>query len=801
LPARQGSGARSARRGPAGRPKQPPAHGGSARQPSPPPAQQNTARPTAQQNPARPPAHQLTDLQPGPPPAHQSPGRKPTRARAHRSRGHKAARAEAHRGSARQPGRRPNRSPGRRPAHRPPTRGIGLQGRRRAFAVLLLLGGAFAAITIKLLVIQGVDSASYLAAGGSEWEQSVTLPAERGSILDRNGDELAMSLPQTTIYADPHQVADPFGESEALAPILKMKAQVLQSLMTEERGFVYLARTVDDATAARVAALNLAGIYSLKEPKPFYPAGQLALPILGSVGTDGTGLGGLEYKYNAILAGRSGRSVDQIDPSGHPIPGGGQGYRAPEAGDDLVLSLDEPLQYETEQALAQAIVAARAKAGIALLMNSKTGQILADAQLTMPSRGNTLPPAVPVNVATAAASTPASSAQPVEAPSATAFTRVYEPGSVNKLITISAALQAGVIKPTDVFTIPDSYQVAGTTFHDAESHPVEHWNVTDILTNSSNIGTIQIAGRLGKDNLLHYIKQYGLGSVTDVGMPGESAGLLPPYWSGTSIADVPIGQGIAVTAIQMIAAYNTIANGGVYVPPRLVDATIDAAGHAHPIPAAPTHRVVSTQVARQMTTMLDEVVQVGTGRAANLDPYTVAGKTGTALVPVKGGYEGGHYVASFAGFVPAEDPQITGMVVIDDTPDYGAAASAPTFATIARDALHEFNIPPMPKQPPAPGVPLATSQNATAAGDVAGTPLPGLVNPPTAEPTQPATLTKPTTPRPANQASGRTPDGTTPAEPTGTTISRGTAGRVEAAQQEGPPGTVPVRTQSIPLRG
>jgi cell division protein FtsI (penicillin-binding protein 3) len=698
------------------------------------------ARPRTRRNTAAPAAGQLPRDEQLPP---DQPARPETARRARPRRRDQGGK------KTRPPGRPTSFGNPRRPSR--PTdvgghRRLGSYGRRRAFTILLALGGAFAAISIKLLVIQGISSTQYLAAGGSEWEQTITLPGERGSILDRSGDELAMSVPQTTIYADPHQVADPVSESDALAPILRIKAAVLRGLMTRNSGFEYLARTVNDATAAKVAKLNLAGIYSLKEPKRFYPAGQLALPILGMVGTDGTGLGGLEYKYNSILAGRAGKSVDQIDPSGHPIPGGVQDYHAPVAGDDLVLSLDEALQYEAEQALAQAIVAARAKAGIALLMNSRTGEILADAQLTMPAPGNVLPPAVPVNVATASGS--AASSQPVEAPSASAFTRVYEPGSVNKLITISAALQAGVIKPSSMFSIPDSYRVADTTFHDAESHGLEHWTVTDILTNSSNIGTIQIGQRLGKDNLLHYIEDFGLGSVTDIGMPGESAGLLPTYWSGTSIADVPIGQGIAVTAVQMLAAYNTIANGGVYVPPRLVDATIDSTGREHPIPVAPTHRVVSNAVAREMTTMLDEVVRVGTGRAANLDPYTVAGKTGTALVPVKGGYEGGHYVASFAGFVPSENPQITGMVVIDDTPDYGAAASAPTFATIARDALHEFNIPPMPKQPPAPGVPLATSQTATAAGDVAGTPLPGLASPPTAA-TPPPTSTATTVAPPA----------------------------------------------------
>lgn len=674
---------------------------------------------------------------------------------------------------------RPRQPPGGRPITRARgarVRGLGPTGRTRAFGVLALLAVAFVVIAARLVAIQGVDSGRYLALGGSEWEQTVVLQGERGSILDRNGNELAMSIPQTTIYADPHQVTDPLSEAASLAPVLGLPAATLQDDLTEDSGFVYLAHTVPDATAAAVTKLNLAGIYELQEPKRFYPAGQLASPLLGTVGTGGEGLGGLEYMYNSLLSGQPGKLIEETDPAGNQLPGGLQQYVAPVAGQDLVLSIDEPLQYDAEQALAQAIVAAGAQSGVALLMDSKTGQILADAQLTMPGSGNTEPPAVPVRVAGPNGTLTAVQAQPVEAPSASSFTQVYEPGSVNKLITISAALQTGAIKPSDVFTIPDTYEVAGTTFHDAENHPTEHWDVTDILANSSNIGTIQIAQRLGESNLLRYIHDYGLGSVTDIGFPGESAGLLPTYWSGTSIADVPIGQGIAVTAVQMLAAYNTIANDGVYVPPRLVDGTIDAQGHEHLLPLAATHRVVSPTVASQMTTMLEQVVQVGTGTAANLDPYTVAGKTGTALVPSpQGGYEAGHYVASFAGFVPAEDPQITGMVVIDNTPDYGAQASAPTFATIARDALRELSIPPLPKKPPAAGVPLTNTQSATGAGEVAGTPIPGLSTPPSVVP---ATTTTTTAPRgtPGSSTTNATAS-TTTAPPTSVAPP---AGRPEA---------------------
>ncbi len=646
--------------------------------------------------------------------------------------------------------------------------------------MLLMTTVAFTVICVKLVSIQGVNSASYLATGGSEWEQTITLPGERGAILDRNGNELAMSMPQTTIYADPAQVTDPARESAQLAPILGIAASTLQPEMTGRTTFVYLARAIPDGPAKRVAALHLAGVYSLSEPRRFYPAGSLAGPLIGQVGIDGTGLSGLEYEYNALLTGRTGKETEQIDPQGQLVPGGVQDYQAPVAGQDLVLSLDEPLQYQAEQALAQALVAANAKRGIALLMDTQTGEILADAELSMPTAGSNQPQAVPISIPSPSGR--GVQAQPVESPTATSLTDVYEPGSVNKLITISAALQQHVIVPSNVFTIPNSYSVAGTVFHDAEPHATEHWTVTDILANSSNIGTIQISQRLGRTQLMKYISAYGLGAESPIQFPGESAGLLPSYWSGTSIADVPIGQGIAVTAVQMLAAYNTVANGGVYVPPRLVDATIDGQGHEHPVPTGPSRRIVSTRVANEMTTMLDEVVRVGTGTAANLDPYTVAGKTGTALVPSpQGGYEPGHYVASFAGFAPAEKPQLTAMIVVDDTADYGAAASAPTFAKIMRAALQEMDIRPMPKEPPAPGVPLATTASATGAGEVAGTPLPGLgapasvpssSTPPTPTPTSgPVSSTNPASPTGPTSTSSSVPAVTTPAT-TGASRSR-----------------------------
>jgi cell division protein FtsI (penicillin-binding protein 3) len=608
---------------------------------------------------------------------------------------------------------------------------------------MLVMVACLGGILARLLLVQGVDAAKYQADGRSEYVHEISFLGERGAILDRNGDELAMSVPMTTVYADPYQVSDPLAEARALAPALGTPVATLRAQLSEASGFVYLARAVPDAIAAKVEKLvdagALAGVYTMQEPKRFDPVSQLASPLVGMVGTDGQGLSGLEYKYNALLEGKPGRLVEDMDPAGGQIPGGLQEYQAPVRGDDLVLSIDEPLQYETEEALARAIVAAQAQSGMALIMNSRTGELLAVAELTMPKPSEPVtmsePPALPVwfvppttsPPGPGAAKTDVAASQPVEAPTASAFTDVYEPGSVEKLVTISAALNSGAISPTDYFSVPNAYVVDGSTFSDAWSHPTLEWTASNILAHSSDIGSIEIAQRLGMSNLLPYIHAFGIGEKTDVDFPGESAGLVPgpSEWSGTTIATVPIGQGLAVTAVQMLAVYNTIANLGTYIPPKLADGYIDADGMEHLFPPAPTHRVVSTLVAREMTSMLEGVVRVGTGLAASLEPYTVAGKTGTALVPSpQGGYIANDFVSSFVGFVPAEDPAITAMVVVEGTHQYGAEASAPVFAMIARDALQELGIPPHKPLPPIPGVPLATPYGGE--GEAAGGPLPGL---------------------------------------------------------------------------
>jgi cell division protein FtsI (penicillin-binding protein 3) len=606
----------------------------------------------------------------------------------------------------------------------------------------VVISACLGAVLVRLFFVQGIDAARYQKEADAYYLRTVSYPAERGAILDRNGNELALSISMTTVVADPYYVTNPRSEAAILSPLLDRPERVLQNELSEPSAFVYLAHTVPDAVASKVKTLIkeglLPGVSTVPEPKRFYPAGQLAAPLLGFVGADGQGLAGLEYKYNRLLEGKPGQLVMDADPAGYQVPGGIRDYEPPVRGDDLVLSIDEPLQYETEEALARAIVAAQAQSGMALVMSSRTGELLAVAQLTMPSRANPATlrerPALPllfVPPSSGAKAPPLkelAAEQPVEATSATAFTTVYEPGSVEKLVTISGALASGAVKASSTFSIPDAYDVAGTYITDAWQHPTLHWSVPNILAHSSDIGTVEIAQRMGLATLLSYVHAFGIGKASYVDFPGESAGLVPgpSQWSGTTIATVPIGQGLAVTAIQMLDAYNTIANGGLYVPPRLVEGYIGSRGQERLFPTPKPHRVVSARVAAEVTDMLEDVVRVGTGQAADLSPYTVAGKTGTGLVPLPNGsgYYSNYFDSSFAGFVPAEDPAITAMVVVQGTHEYGAEASAPVFAMIARDALEELGVPPHRPEAQVPGVPAATPYGAE--GEAAGPALPGL---------------------------------------------------------------------------
>ena len=573
---------------------------------------------------------------------------------------------------------------------------------------------AFTVVAARLVMIQAVSPGTYAAVGQSQRLRNVVLPAGRGAIFDRNGRELAMSIPQQTVWANPHLVTDPIGAARTLAPVVGVDEDLLRDRLSRDAGFVYLARKVDDEVAKKVEALAIPGVFFVDEPKRFNPAGDLGRPLLGHVGLDNNGLDGLELQYEKAMRGTPGELRVERDPYGQEIAAGERNLTPAQPGDDLILTIDRSLQYETEKSLAAEIVTANAKGGTAIVMNPRTGEILAMANFTAKGDGSAPTPSM----------------------NNTAVTDVYEPGSVNKVITIAAALEEGLVEPDTTLAVPDHLRLGGHTFTDHDPHPVKQWTVTDILANSSNIGTIKIGQQLGKHRLDRYLRKFGLGSKTGLGFPGEPRGLLlePKRWSGSSIGTVPIGYGLAATALQMLQAYNTVANEGVWVAPKLVRAVVGTDGEQESTPPSATRRVVSRATAQQVTGMLTQVVKDGTGTEAAIDGYTVAGKTGTARKPFEGGYKKGAYVASFAGFVPAERPQLSAIVVLDEPfPIYGGLVSAPVFAKVSQYALRLLRIPPPPGMPQAVAEVELTDPDAARADaefDGATRPSPTVTAPP-----------------------------------------------------------------------
>jgi cell division protein FtsI (penicillin-binding protein 3) len=567
-------------------------------------------------------------------------------------------------------------------------------------AFMLML---FAVVAGRLAQLQLLDGGRYTALGESQRIRPVTLPASRGSVFDRNGNDLALSVPQKTVWADPRLVTDAQREAEVLAPVLGIGPDSLLRKLTTKSAFVYLARQVDDATAQKVKDLKLDGIAMLDESKRFNPSGQLARSVVGGVDIDNAGTAGLEQQYDTTLTGTPGELLLEQDPNGRTIAAGEHRLTPAQPGNDLVLTIDQAMQFEVERALGDQIKKMGAKGGMAVVSNPRTGEILAMASMTVPDT-------------TTGIAMPSSDNK--------AVTAVFEPGSANKIITLAAAMEEGIAQPATVLTVPDHMSIGGYDFSDHDPHPTQAMTVTDILANSSNIGTIMLGEQLGADRVDSYLHKFGFGAPTSLQFPNESGGLMLPLdgWTGSSIGSIPIGQGVAVTALQMLQAYNVIANGGVYVEPKLVAATIDKSGVRHPTDASATHRVVSTETATKVRDMMVAVVRSGTGKEAGIDGYDVAGKTGTARKPQpKGGYldEAGHphYMATFAGFVPAQDPQLSAIVVLDEPTGsiYASDTSAPVFSQVAAYALRRYEIPPPavrlePAVPPIT-VPASGAQN------------------------------------------------------------------------------------------
>ena len=571
-----------------------------------------------------------------------------------------------------------------------------MPAKHRLVALLVVMGLCFGAVVVRLAFVQGFSARRYAVFGESQRIHAVALPAERGAILDRNLGELALSTRRQTVWADPRAVKDPAATARVLAPLLETSEAVLRDRLSADASFVYLARKVEDRVAAAVKSMKVEGVGFLEEPKRIVPSEGLAAPVIGQVGLDDEGLSGLEKQYQKQLTGRAGELLVERDPGGNDIAAGLRQVTPSARGDNLVLTLDRAMQYETERALADAIVSSKAKGGMAVVMEPRTGEILAMANLQAGKNG----------------------APPVPTADNMAVTRVFEPGSTNKVVTVAAALEERVVDPAARMNVNDTLKVADVTFADAEPHAPMWWTTADIVAHSSNVGTIQIAQRLGKARIDSYLRDFGLTERTDLRFPGESGGLIPDVedWSGTSMGTIPIGQGVAVTALQMLGPYNTIANGGTYVAPSLVKATVDTDGKTHPVKPPATKRVVSEATAAEVTRMLTGVVSEGTGTAARIEGYTVAGKTGTARKPseTRSGYSD-NYMASFVGFVPAEAPRLSAIVVLDEpTPYFGGIVSAPVFSALGRFGIRHFRVPARPA--PATGPEVAAGGMPTTLG-------------------------------------------------------------------------------------
>jgi cell division protein FtsI/penicillin-binding protein 2 len=545
---------------------------------------------------------------------------------------------------------------------------------RRIRLLLALFTLVFAGTLARAVWLQGVQAGTLGRMATKQHRETIEIAAPRGTITDRTGEPLAIGEQAVSVSANPRLIRNPRRVALAVARDLGLEPNaVFERLADRTTTFVWLERKADPVAAAKLRARGLAGLGFQPEEKRSYPQGSVAAHVLGYAGTDNKGLDGLERSLDGVLAGRPGRETVVKDPFGRVIDV--VSTRAERAGGDVRLTIDHQIQSNAEAVLAETVRRWHAKAASAIVLDPRSGAVLAMA-------------VAPRFDANRFGSAPAGRRRN------RAVTDMYEPGSTFKLVTISAALSEGLVTPLTPFTLPPSIQVADRVIHEHDPRPTERLTVARILAESSNVGTVTIAKNLlGPDRLARWISRFGFGKPTGIDFPGESAGAVLPrdLWSGSTIGTVPIGQGIAVTPIQMASVYAAIGNRGVMMPPHLVD-RVDGVPRRH----GPGRRVVSRTVAAQVMTMLRGVVDEGTGTSAAVPGYTVAGKTGTANKPENGGYSTSRYVASFVGLVPATKPRLAIMVMVDEPKGaiFGGVVAAPAFQEIARFDLQYLEVPP-----------------------------------------------------------------------------------------------------------
>ncbi|MGQ9653506.1 MAG: peptidoglycan D,D-transpeptidase FtsI family protein [Thermodesulfobacteriota bacterium] len=513
------------------------------------------------------------------------------------------------------------------------------------------------------------------------YQREITLLPARGSIFDRNGDDLAISIPVDSIYARPKRVEDPVATSRKLAPLLDIDHATILNKLRQQAPFVWIKRQVVPTVSARVRALGLSGIGVLQETRRFYPNLELASHLMGFVGVDGQGMDGLEYQYDKLLRGEKSRILVDQDALGRPLASPEGLVLARKDGYHLVLTIHKEIQHIVERRLQEGVESSRSRGGMAVVMDPQTGEVLA--------------------MATAPRFNPNTYAQyPKEVLRNRCVTDTYEPGSAFKPFVVAAAIENRIWKPTDVFYCENgSYRVFDKVIHDV--HRYGHLTLRGIIQKSSNIGAAKVGLSIGAERLYSHLLGFGFGRPTGVDLPGETPGLVrPPKWAPVELANISFGQGISVNALQLTAAFAALGNDGRLMRPYVVREILDAQGNT--VERRGPQEIglaVSPETARQVTQILKAVVsQEGTGAQAALEGFEVAGKTGTAQKADlrHGGYMRGRYMASFVGFVPANDPRLCLLVVMDEPQGniYGGQVAAPTFREIARDALGVLGVYP-----------------------------------------------------------------------------------------------------------
>jgi cell division protein FtsI (penicillin-binding protein 3) len=552
----------------------------------------------------------------------------------------------------------------------------------RIVSILIIFLVLFVALISRAFQLQVLSGQKLKTLAQRQHTAKLQLLPERGIIYDRNGEKLAASVTTDSVCADPSKISDPAKTSAKIAKILNLDKQIIFKKISEPKNFCWLARKISPDQAADIESADIEGIFLVKEPKRFYPNGQLAAHLIGFVGDDDSGLEGLEYKYDGVLKGKPENLAWARDAKGKKL------FLRVEKNEtkkdeylNLVLTIDNRIQYLVESHLKEAVISKGAKGGVAVVMDPKTGEILALANETG-FNPNNIKGVTPEKILNRA------------------VTDAFDPGSTFKPFLIAAALEEKVIRETDrIFCEDGNFAVANRVFHEAGKKRHGYLSVREILKYSSNIGSVKIAQKLHKEKYYKYIQDFGFGTKTGIELPGESSGILRPIqnWSNVDTATIAFGQGISVTAIQLISAMSAIANGGILMKPYIVRGLTDQ--DANPVimyTPEVVRQVISKETAKRLSVMLTEVVGAsdGTGKNAHIADVAVAGKTGTAqkFDFARNEYSSEKVRSSFMGFFPADNPQVAVLVILDEpqTDKWGGVAAAPVFKNIGEQILNCF---------------------------------------------------------------------------------------------------------------